>query len=186
MAYPKDQLSSGEQVIINRHPHYKMLFLPIFAFIIAVAAGIWGAVMAGNLQPPWDDVVLIAVGVIVLLVLLLRVIKPFLRWRSTHFVVTTDRVIVRHGVVSRKGIDIPMRRINSVRFEHGLLDRIFGCGTLFIESASEDPLRYDDIPAVEKVHAVIYRHLNDEPRDDHADEDADEQELEEPEPRQGR
>lgn len=194
MAYPKDQLSTGEQVILHRHPHFKMLIMPIFAFVIAVAAGIWGVLMAADFSPPWDLVAGIAIGVVVLLVLVLRVFAPLIRWRTTHFVVTTDRVIVREGIISRSGIDIPMRRIHSVRFEHGLLDRIFGCGTLYIESASEEPLRFDDIPSVEKVHAYIYRHLNDNPYDDYGSYDAgdadgagDETELvERPrEPRQG-
>jgi len=70
-------------------------------------------------------------------------------------------------VLKRTGIDIPMGRINSVQFEHGLLDRVFGCGTLIIESASDEPLRFEDIPHVEKVHTVIYREVNDNPYDDY-------------------
>lgn len=169
MAYPKDLLSTGEQVIVHKHPHFKMLILPIFAFLVAVAAGIWGIVLAAEFPPPWDLVAGVAIGVIVVLVLVLRVFAPLMRWRTTHFVVTTDRVIAREGIITRTGIDIPMRRIHSVRFEHGLLDRIFGCGTLFIESASEEALRFDDIPGVEKVHTYIYRHLNDNPYDDYDD-----------------
>ncbi|GAA5128108.1 PH domain-containing protein [Haloechinothrix salitolerans] len=171
MAYPKDLLSTGEQVIVHRHPHFKMLIMPIFAFVIAAAAGIWGIVLAAEFPPPWDLVAAIAIGVVVVLVLVLRVFAPFIRWRTTHFVVTTDRVIAREGVITRTGIDIPMRRIHSVRFEHGLLDRIFGCGTLFIESASEEPLRFDDIPRVEQVHTDIYRFLNDNPYDDYTDDE---------------
>jgi hypothetical protein len=70
-------------------------------------------------------------------------------------------------VIKRTGIDIPMSRINSVQFEHGLLDRVFGCGTLIIESASDEPLRFDDIPKVERVHTIIYREVNDNPYDDY-------------------
>lgn len=70
-------------------------------------------------------------------------------------------------MLKRTGIDIPMSRINSVQFEHGLLDRVFGCGTLIIESASHEPLRFEDIPHVERVHTVIYREVNDNPNDDY-------------------
>lgn len=94
-------------------------------------------------------------------------LTPFVRWRTTHFIVTTDRLIAREGVLKRTGIDIPMSRINSVQFEHGLLDRVFGCGTLIIESASHEPLRFEDIPHVERVHTVIYREVNDNPNDDY-------------------
>ncbi len=104
--------------------------------------------------------------VIGLAILIWLFFVPFIRWRTTHFIVTTDRVMAREGVINRTGIDIPLGRINSVRFEHGLVDRIFGCGTLIIESASQEPLEFDDIPKVEKVHTLIYREVNDNPHDD--------------------
>ena len=63
-------------------------------------------------------------------------------------------------------MDIPLSRINSVRFEHGLIDRIWGAGTLIIESASDEPLEFDDIPQVEYVHSLLYREVNDNPDDD--------------------
>jgi uncharacterized membrane protein YdbT with pleckstrin-like domain len=112
-------------------------------------------------------VFLIAIGVIGLAVIIWLFLVPFVRWRTTHFIVTTDRVMAREGVIKRTGIDIPMSRISSVRFEHGLTDRIFGCGTLIVESSSQEPLSFDDIPQVEKVHSHIYREVNDNPYDDY-------------------
>lgn len=44
---------------------------------------------------------------------------PFLSWLTTHFVVTNRRVMFRHGVLTRSGIDIPLARINSVEFGTG-------------------------------------------------------------------
>lgn len=166
MGYPKGLLSEGEQIILHKHPHFKMLIWPVLAGLIIVAAGAWFAMLASDVEPPWDMVLLIAIGAVGLVLLIWLVFAPFVRWRTTHFIVTTDRVIAREGVIKRTGIDIPMRRINSVRFEHNLLDRIFGTGTLIIESASEEPLQFDDIPGVEKVHTWIYRQLNDNPYDD--------------------
>lgn len=167
MAYPQSLLSEGENVVVHKHPHFKMLVWPVLILLITLALGIWLAFfVAPGFDPPWDLVTQIAVGAVALLLLLWRVFAPFVRWRTTHFIVTTDRVIAREGVVKRTGIDIPMARINSVRFEHGLLDRVFGCGTLIIESASEEPLTFDDIPTVEKVHTYIYRQVNENPYDD--------------------
>ncbi|MBK1788839.1 PH domain-containing protein [Prauserella cavernicola] len=167
MAYPDDLLSEGEQVVTHKHPHFKMLVFPIFALLVTLGLGIWAAVVVGDAEPPWDLVGLITIGAVGVLLIVWLVLVPFVRWRTTHFIVTTDRVIAREGVIKRTGIDIPMARINSVRFEHGLLDRVFGCGTLVIESASEEPLTFDDIPGVERVHTVIYRQVNDNPYDDY-------------------
>ncbi|MGH3451567.1 MAG: PH domain-containing protein [Haloechinothrix sp.] len=166
MAYPKDLLSSGERIVVHRHPHVKMLIVPIIVAIITIGGGIWLALIAQDVAPPWALIWLITIGVVGFIVLVWLVLAPFVRWRTTHFVVTTDRVIAREGVIRRTGIDIPMSRINSVRFEHDLLDRIFGSGTLIIESASDQPLQFDDIPGVERIHTAIYREVNDNPYDD--------------------
>jgi uncharacterized membrane protein YdbT with pleckstrin-like domain len=162
--YPDDLLSDGERVVLHKHPHWKMLLFPYIVLIITVAAGIWLALLVKD--ESWNMVGWIAIGAIGLAVLVWLFFVPFIRWRTTHFIVTTDRVMAREGVINRTGIDIPLGRINSVRFEHGLVDRIFGCGTLIIESASQEPLSFDDIPKVERVHTMIYREVNDNPYDD--------------------
>jgi membrane protein YdbS with pleckstrin-like domain len=167
VAYPDDLLSEQEHVVVHSHPHFKMLILPTLALVVTVGAGTWLAILAKDAGSPWNSVGLIAVGVVALVLVVWLFLTPFVRWRTTHFIVTTDRLIAREGVLKRTGIDIPMGRINSVQFEHGLLDRVFGCGTLIIESASDEPLRFEDIPHVEKVHTVIYREVNDNPYDDY-------------------
>ncbi|OLF05954.1 PH domain-containing protein [Actinophytocola xanthii] len=164
MPYPDDLLSDGERVILHKHSHWKMLLLPYLVLILTLTAGIWLAVLVKD--ESWSTVAWIAIGAVALVILAWLFLVPFIRWRTTHFIVTTDRVMAREGVINRTGIDIPLGRINSVRFEHGLVDRIFGCGTLIIESASQEPLEFDDIPNVEKVHTLLYREVNDNPHDD--------------------
>ena len=97
-----------------------------------------------------------------LVVVVWLTIVPLIRWRTTHFVVTNRRVLVREGVISRQGIDIPMSRINSVQFRHTIFERVLGCGTLIIESASDEPLEFEDIPSVERVHALLYHEVAEE------------------------
>ena len=86
---------------------------------------------------------------------------PFLTWLTTHFVVTNRRVMFRHGVMTRSGIDIPLARINSVEFRDQLTERMFRTGTLIIESASQDPLEFHDIPRLREVHALLYHEVFD-------------------------
>ncbi|ALG13640.1 PH domain-containing protein [Kibdelosporangium phytohabitans] len=164
MAYPDDLLSTNERVVIHKHPHWKMLLVPYIVLIVTLGAAIWLAILAQDLS--WSTIAFILIGAVALILIVWLFIAPFVRWRTTHFIVTTDRVMAREGVIKRTGIDIPLSRISSVRFEHGLTDRIVGCGTLIIESSSEEPLEFDDIPQVEKVHSLLYREINDNPDDD--------------------
>ena len=94
-----------------------------------------------------------------LAVLVFRCAHPLLRWKTTHFIVTDRRVLVREGVLTHTGIDIPMSRISNVQFRHGLVDRMLRTGTLVIVAASDDPLEFDDIPDVQKVHALLYQQV---------------------------
>ncbi|MFD4197697.1 MULTISPECIES: PH domain-containing protein [Amycolatopsis] len=166
MAYPDDLLSENEQVIVHSHPHAKMLIWPVTGFLVTLGLGIWLVTLAGDAPAPWNDVARIAIAVVAVVLIVWFFLVPLVRWRTTHFIVTTDRLIVREGVIKRTGIDIPLGRISSVQFEHGIVDRLFGCGTLVIESASDEPLRFEDIPRVERVHTMIYRQVNDNPYDD--------------------
>lgn len=165
MAYPDDLLSSGEHVVIHKHPHWKMLLLPVFWLLVVVAAATFLAGLVN--EQSWATIAWIALAVVGVALALWLTIAPLVRWRTTHFIVTSDRVMAREGVFKRTGLDIPLSRINSVRFEHSLLDRVLGCGTLIIESASDEPLEFDDIPQVEKVHSMLYREVNDNPEDDY-------------------
>jgi uncharacterized membrane protein YdbT with pleckstrin-like domain len=76
---------------------------------------------------------------------------------------TTRRVVTRTGVLSRKGRDVPMTRINDVSFSHTVVERIFGSGTLVIESAGErGQIVLSDVPHVEVVQRELYGLVEDE------------------------
>ncbi len=150
MAYPVRLLSEGERVVLDLHPHWKRLVVPVLALLV-LAAG-YGFVLALVA----DGTARLAIGVLVLALLFWRVVVPFLRWRTTLFVVTTRRVAVRQGVLSRSGRDVPMSRVNDVTFSHTLLERLLGCGTLVVESAGErGQVVLTEVPHVEQVQRTI-------------------------------
>lgn len=160
MAYPDELLVDGEQIVMHKHPHWKMLVWPVLAFLIVVAAASFlAALVSAQTWAPWAW---IAIAVVALALIGWLTVGPLIRWRTTHFVVTTRRVLVREGLVARHGLDIPMSRINSVQFRHTVVERLLGCGTLIIESASDEPLEFTDIPRVERVHALLYQEVADE------------------------
>jgi uncharacterized membrane protein YdbT with pleckstrin-like domain len=72
-----------------------------------------------------------------LLVLVVAVLRPVLRWRTTHYVVTTHRVLLREGVLARRGRDIALSRIADVSYRQTLGQRLVSSGTLTIESAGD-------------------------------------------------
>ncbi|MBV9320084.1 MAG: PH domain-containing protein [Mycobacterium sp.] len=163
MGYPDNVLAREEQVVLHRHPHWKRLIGPILSLLVVTAIAAFGAgyVAQTNWAQNARNVVLIVIGAIWMVIVGWLTLWPSLTWRTTHFVITDRRVMVRHGLLTRSGIDIPLARINSVEFRHGVFDRILRTGTLIIESASQDPLEFHDIPRVEQVHSLLYHEVFD-------------------------
>ena len=96
------------------------------------------------------------IWVVTIAILLWFVVKPFLDWLLTTYTFTNRRLITRTGILTRRGHDIPMNRISDISYEKGLVDRIFGCGTLIVSDASEQglvPLK--DIPHVEQAQLRV-------------------------------
>ena len=137
-----------------------MLVLPLLLVPVVVGAGSYGAaVVSGSAA----SAIRIAIGVVALAILLFFSLRKFLIWVTTQYVVTTHRVAVRIGVVSRTGRDIPLSRINDVTYHHSLVERLFGSGTLTIESAGErGQVELEDVPHVETVQRTIYRLVEDD------------------------
>ncbi|MBI3213486.1 MAG: PH domain-containing protein [Mycobacterium sp.] len=163
MGYPENVLATDEQVVLHRHPHWKRLIGPVLVLLLASTAASFGAAVVN--QTNWEqtakNVVFAVIAAIWLILVGWLTLWPFLNWWTTHFVITDRRVMFRHGLISRSGIDIPLARINSVEFRHGLLDRVLRTGTLIIESASQDPLEFYAIPRVEQVHSLLYHEVFD-------------------------
>jgi len=168
MGYPEDQLAPEEKLIVNARPHWKQLIGHGLIFLIGtVLAIVLFAWLAGSSVDGTMHTVLmwlIVLGWLVVAVSWGAI--PFIKWFTTRFVITDRRVMYRSGVFTRQGIDIPMARINSVQFRHGVIDRMFKTGTLVIESASDDPLEFDDIPNIEEVHKMLYDKLYNELHDE--------------------
>lgn len=162
MGYPDSVLATEELVVLHRHPHWKRLFGPVLLLILSSAiAAFVSAVVASQNWGNGKTVVELVILAVWLLIVGWSTVYPFLNWLTTHFVITDRRVMFRHGLLTRTGIDIPLARINSVEFRHGLLDRMLRTGTLIIESASQDPLEFDAIPQVERVHSLLYHEVFD-------------------------
>jgi uncharacterized membrane protein YdbT with pleckstrin-like domain len=163
VGYPDNVLAGDEKVVLHRHPHWKRLFWPVVVLILSSAAASFGcAVVSGTTWDPHaKQVVFWVIGAVWLVLIGWLTLFPFLNWLTTHFVITDRRVMYRHGVLSRSGIDIPLARINSVEFRHRVIDRLLRTGTLVVESASQDPLEFHDIPRVEQVHALLYHEVFD-------------------------
>jgi uncharacterized membrane protein YdbT with pleckstrin-like domain len=156
-------LAAGEQPVLLLHPHWKTLIRPVLVAVLVVAIALIAEVLigSGSAAPAARG----AVGIVAVLFLMVWLIVPILRWRTTTYELTTKRLRTRYGILTRKGRDIPLTRINDVSFEKGVLDRLFGAGRLVVESAGEHgQIVLRDIPDVADVQAILFGLVEDEQR----------------------
>jgi uncharacterized membrane protein YdbT with pleckstrin-like domain len=156
-------LPGDEQPVLVLHPHWKTLIRPILIAVLVVAAALVAEVLilSSSTSPAAGG----AVAVVAVLLLMIFLTVPVLRWRTTTYTLTTKRLQTRYGIVTRRGRDIPLTRINDVSFEKGILDRLLGAGRLVVESAGEHgQIMLRDIPHVEYVQATLFKLVEDEQR----------------------
>jgi uncharacterized membrane protein YdbT with pleckstrin-like domain len=151
VAFPRRLLNDHEEVVCDLLPHWSTLAKPIAALVAVFAATI-----AGLLLNHWLGLALAVVLVIVAAWAALRIIRR----QCTNFVVTTDRLVYRSGVVAKHGKEIPLERVNDIAFHQTVFERIIGTGDLSIESAgAQSRETFGDIPHPAAVQNEIYRQM---------------------------
>jgi membrane protein YdbS with pleckstrin-like domain len=154
MGYPEKSLNPGEQVSIDVRPHWKYLAGPVFAVAVVVVGSV--VALVDNV-PRWAELALAALLVLCLLWLGGR----YIRWVTTSFVVTTERLIMRKGILHRTVREILLDRLTDITYNQTLLDRILGCGDILLESPGRDSQEvFPDLPHPVRIQNEIYRLIN--------------------------
>lgn len=161
MAFPDSILDDGEEVVRNLRPHWRRIVVPValVPIVVGLASYGWFALPSNSARKSLRYAIL----AVALIVLVWWSVRPVLFWLTTRYVVTNRRVLMRNGVLSRTGRDVPLTRVNDVSFSRSVVERLFGSGTLTIESAGDrGQVVLKDVPKVESVQREIYRLVEDE------------------------
>ncbi|HKC29850.1 MAG TPA: PH domain-containing protein [Jatrophihabitans sp.] len=157
MPYPEKILADDEQVVERLHPHWITLVPATFWFLVICALAGLGIGFAPS-HGTTRTVVIVAVIVVGFVLLCWLSFGPWIRWRTTHYIFTTHRVLIRRGVLRHTGRDISLQRINDVAFTQSLWDRMVRAGTLTIESAGEHGQEeLSDVPRSDQMQQALNR-----------------------------
>ena len=160
MAYPEKILADDEKVVEHLHPHWITLVPATLWFVVICAAGGFGLTeVHDHMDSGTGRQIVVALVVVVGLILLCWLsFAPWIRWRTTHYVFTTHRVLIRRGVFTHTGRDISLQRISDVGFTQTLWDRMVRAGTLTIESSGEHGQEtLTDVPNSELMQQTLNR-----------------------------
>ena len=152
MPWPEDVLTDDEDIVVAFRQHWKLLAVPfawfVGVFIVLIVIFLWLPV-GGAFELILDLLVLAAFGWFV--------VRPVVDWWMTRYVLTTERLITRKGLIARSGIEIPLERITNVNFSQSFWERFLGAGDLLVESAgTTGQSRFANIPRPDQFASVLY------------------------------
>ena len=156
MPFPKKNLNANETIALDMHPHWWYFAEPAWSLLGSIILGI--IVLAKT----HGDVgkVLRVITLILLVGTAIWLIIRYMKWLTTNFVITSNRLIFRQGIVGKSGIEIPLERVNNVNFHQTVFERILGAGDLLIESGGEDgQQRFTDIRHPAQVQNLIHAQM---------------------------
>lgn len=159
MPFPKRLLLDHEELVFDLKPHWIAIVPAVLWGILSVVAGwfLYG-LASDHHSGVGKKIVLLAV----LLSLVILTVAPILRWMFTMFVLTSDRLVTRRGIVAKQSKEIPLERINDVSFSQSIFERMVGAGDLLIESAGErGQERISHVRKPESVQMRIYKVMED-------------------------
>ena len=133
MAINPKLLNEGESVVLSTRTHPKVLLVPLIALVVILAVAVFlNTLGSGDAA----GIMHLVVWILAALAIFWFVVRPVVRWATTTYTFTNRRFMKRSGFIAKEGRTIPLNRISGVDFEIGVIDRLFGCGTLVVTDAS--------------------------------------------------
>ncbi len=157
--FPRKLLAEHEKIVFDLKPHWVALFGPALWMVAALVVLFFGLNWVDNLDAgSFRTTMKYAVSIGSVAAMFYLSVFPTLTWATTHFVLTSDRLITRHGIIAKHSREIPLERINDVSFSQSVLERALGAGDLMIESAGErGQSRITNVRKPEDVQLMIYK-----------------------------
>lgn len=140
----------AEELLIARfRSHARRLFWSAALLIIACGAT---AYFFNNLPAGFENWMLFAVAAALVI---FGVVIPYVIWASRSFTLTTRRVIVRHGLGARQRREMSHVRGYTIGVRRGMLQRMWGAGTITLSNGVDAPMRLANVPNVRLVHETL-------------------------------
>ncbi len=149
-------MNDGEEIALDLRPHWWFFQKQVLTGLPLLIAAIGTVVGLEGNPRKYVGYALGAAGVVWAVWLLGKLSQ----WMTTYFVVSTDRVIYRTGVLSKRGVEIPLERVNNINFAQNFWERIIGAGDLEIESAGRDGQSvFSNVRHPDGVQQELYRQM---------------------------
>ena len=140
----------AERIIASLRPHARALFWPSLVLIASVGAGSY---FVGQFAEEWQNALVAgtAIGLVVLLWLL-----PTLAWLAKRYVITTRRIVLRHGLFVRTRQELLHSRGYDLTVRQTALQSMFRSGDIEINTGLERPIVLRDVPSADLAQSALH------------------------------
>jgi hypothetical protein len=133
---------------VRQHPAF---LIPASALTLA------GLLLAGILSATIVHGIPAVVMWVAWLVLLLRLVWKVMNWSVDYFVVTSERLLLTRGFLTRRVNMMPLTKVTDMSFKRSFAGRLLGYGEFIVESAGQDQAlrNVEFIPYPEQLYLLI-------------------------------
>jgi membrane protein YdbS with pleckstrin-like domain len=132
-----------ERICLDARRHGVVLARPLSRALPLAALGVLALLQAWPV--PVLGALLLAAGAVLTL-------RAVWRWDRTRLVLTTEKLVVQHGIVRRRAAGVRLRAVEAVELEQTLTGRLFGYGTLVV-----GPLEVTHVAQARRVAHLVQR-----------------------------
>ena len=131
-------LLAGENLIIKAHPHWitviKSLVIPVLLLVITAFVDLF-LLTPDRYYYNFPQRTRLVLSLVVAAIALLWLIVVWIRWRSTSYTLTDQRIKIETGIFSRQEKVIPIDRVQDCMTRQSVTGRILGYGRVEVDAA---------------------------------------------------
>lgn len=144
-------IPDGETIHLLLKPSRWFILFNSLALIAVVTIILIGAQLLhpGGLWPSWTALqiwIFCAAG---------QIAWSTLQWMGRYYILTDLRAMRLTGVFQVEIVETPLRKVQGVNLYRDFRERLFGLGSIEIQSADGKPINWQTIRRVEKVHQLV-------------------------------
>jgi uncharacterized membrane protein YdbT with pleckstrin-like domain len=127
-------LSPGEQVIFEGHPSWRaILGFYLKGILVAAVAGVVAKLVGAGSG---------TVFLIVLAVIVVTVLAGFVKRVATTYTVTSRRLNIKRGILSREVQETRLERVQNVNYQQSIYQRVMQIGDIDFDTAATDDYNF--------------------------------------------
>jgi len=158
-AYVKRSMQDDELVRYTAQLHWIVYHAGVFITLFGAFVGHFLPVLVNDFLGEDYSVFLSApikyISIMIIVIGALQLLISFIRQISTELVVTDQRVIAKHGLISTTSYELMMTKVEGATIDQTILGRIFGYGTLMVKGTGGGISPIDHVAKPFFFHAAL-------------------------------